>query len=353
MSNDRVIQKYIRFVDVNRSLSDALKIYTQRVKDALEVYEKFNSEFVNRKCPVCGSVNDEVVGEFHESYQIVRCETCASNFVNPSPSLEVLEYYYNKCDCNNMLGEVYRKRTNTGNPILSGRAVSVINIIKDMLDSGREKKIKILEVGCSSGVFLSELKFGLSQNELLDKCELVGIDIDNDAVNKSVDPELCLIASPIEKYALNNDQTFDLVVHFELIEHLVDPFDFMQSIHKLLKSNGVHYFHTPNALGMDNVALGWNSTRLLAHSIFPPMHLNSFTTQNILLFSYRAGFAVKNVETTGMLDVDIVKMMSDEIDKDSPFSLIDQFDDDQLAIVQLWLKELCASSHMSVTLKKN
>jgi len=64
----------------------------------------------------------------------------------------------------------------------------------------------------------------------------------------------------------------------------------MESINKLLKVSGVHYFHTPNINGMDNIALNWNSKRLLAHGIFPPMHLNAFTMQNITLFALRSGF---------------------------------------------------------------
>ena len=65
-----------------------------------------------------------------------------------------------------------------------------------------------------------------------------------------------------------------IVLHFELIEHLVNPFNFNCAINALLVSGGVNFFTTPNGDGFDNVAVGYNKTRLLAHSIFPPMHLN-------------------------------------------------------------------------------
>jgi 2-polyprenyl-6-hydroxyphenyl methylase/3-demethylubiquinone-9 3-methyltransferase len=126
----------------------------------------------------------------------------------------------------------------------------------------------------------------LSKDKLLDCCDLQGVDIDKSAVAKSVDPVLELSAMSVESYSENNTCQFDLVVHFELIEHLSDPFKFMVSINNLLKSSGIHHFHTPNALGMDNVAMGWNSTRLLAYGIFPPMHIKAFTTQNIFHFHY-------------------------------------------------------------------
>ena len=103
---------------------------------------------------------------------------------------------------------------------------------------------------------------------------------------------------PYEKY--------DLIIHFELHEHLRDPFAFMLSVHKLLLDDGLHHFCTPNMLGFDNVAIGYNGFRPLAHGIFPPMHLHSFTTQNIIHFSIRSGFKVAQLDTPGNFDVDIV-----------------------------------------------
>ena len=157
---------------------------------------------------------------------------------------------------------------------------------------------------------------------------------------------------PVEKFAENNSDEFELVIHFELIEHLSDPFQFMLSINKLLKSSGVHHFHTPNALGMDNVALGWNSTRLLAHAIFPPMHINAFTTQNIVHFALRTGFNIVSIDTPGKLDVDITRLVSEELPKSSLFKSINHFTDEQLAVIQSWLQLLNASSHMRVNLAK-
>jgi hypothetical protein len=60
----------------------------------------------------------------------------------------------------------------------------------------------------------------------------------------------------------------------------------MVSIKNLLKSAGIHHFHIPSALGMDNVAMGWNSTRLLAHGIFAPIDIKVVTIQNIFPFHY-------------------------------------------------------------------
>ncbi len=346
--------QYVSFTSVNRSLPDAIDIYDQRIKDALEVFSKFGADFRERGCPVCGENNYQEIDKFHDTYGIVKCDQCASIFVNPCPTLHALEYYYNHCSCNEMLGKVYRNRGFTNNPIVSDRTIYVIDIIRKLLESRLDKRsLNILEVGCSSGTFLAELKQGLSIEGLLDDCDLQGVDIDQNAIQKSIDPGLKLIAMPIETFSENNASEFDLVVHFELIEHLSNPFQFMISINNLLKPSGIHHFHTPNALGMDNVVLGWNAKRLLAHGIFPPMHINAFTTQNIVHFALRSKFRVISVDTPGKLDVDIVRLLVNEISDESPFSTINDFTEDQLAAIQAWLQSLNASSHMRVTLGKS
>lgn len=345
--------KYISFTSVNRSLSDAIAIYEQRVEDAVEVFSKFADQFVLRSCPVCGSEKNQEIDKFHETYCIAQCRQCASTFVNPSPTLPALEYYYNHCACNEMLGKVYRNRVSSKKFIISERTRDIIDIIQEKLLAIKdEESINVLEIGCSSGAFLSELKQGLEEENILNRCHLMGVDIDKNAVNQSVDAELNLVASSVEAFSEQETCQFDLVIHFELIEHLLDPAQFMRSIHKMLKSTGIHYFHTPNALGMDNVALNWNSTRLLAHGIFPPMHINAFTTQNIVHFSLRSGFDVVSVDTPGKLDVDIVKLMTEELGNESVFLDINLFSQQQLIVIQSWLQELGASSHMRVILTK-
>ena len=139
-----------------------------------------------------------------------------------------------------------------------------------------------------------------------------------------------------------------MIIHFELIEHLIDPFTFMKKIKSLLKDGGLHHFQTPNANGFDNKALGYNEFRPLAHGIFPPMHLQSFTPMNIMHFSLRSGFRLVQVDTPGNFDVDIVKVFGSNVSH--PFIGLDLVPKKYLAIFQNWIRNLNASSHMRITL---
>jgi 2-polyprenyl-3-methyl-5-hydroxy-6-metoxy-1,4-benzoquinol methylase len=193
---------------------------------------------------------------------------------------------------------------------------------QDRMNELREQ-IRILEIGCSSGAFLSELKESLSSVGMLDKCILAGIDIDETAVRKNVDSSIEIYAVGAEEYAKSSEEKYDLIIHFELIEHLQNPFSFMQSVAKLLTPNGLHHFHTPNGNGFDNQALGYNEFRALAHGIFPPMHLQAFTPQNIVHFSIRSGFKVVQIDTPGNFDVDIVKSFLEPKNSESPYRFIE------------------------------
>lgn len=341
--------RYVSFINENRSLEKAVEIYEQRIIDALDVHNRYSESFQKRSCPVCSQSSKEEIEPFLNKYNIVKCKYCLTIFVDPCPSIEALQYYYNECKCNAMLGDLFRNRYQKGNIIISERLNFLANLIKNYLNA--KKKIKILEIGCSSGVFLSELKTHLLQNDLLKFCELKGIDIDLHAVKKNIDNEILLEAISAEEYSLKSNEKFDIIIHFELIEHLHDPFSFMQSVRNLLVDGGLHHFHTPNGNGFDNKAMNYNNFRALAHSIFPPMHLQAFSLQNIVHFAIRSGFKIQQIDTPGNFDVDIVLNTLPK-DSKSPFRFIHDIPKNYLAIFQYWLKELNASSHLRCTLEK-
>jgi SAM-dependent methyltransferase len=244
-----------------------------------------------------------------------------------------------------------RSRHNTKNSIISSRTQEVLGLILEKLS--HKKKVRILEIGCNSGMFLSELKTSLKSIDTLSNCELVGIDIDQNSINNRVDEELNLYCSSVEDFLLDESQNkFDIVLHFELVEHLSDPYNFFLNIHKILMNDGLHYFHTPNLRGLDNLALSYNSYRPLAHGIFPPMHLQGFTPESILHFGIRTGYKVKSIKTPGIFDVSIVSENLWRNQTPYPFNLLEKFDHQDLGIIQSIISALNCSSHMTCLLEK-
>jgi 2-polyprenyl-6-hydroxyphenyl methylase/3-demethylubiquinone-9 3-methyltransferase len=342
-----IFPRYVNFLKENRTKEQAIEIFESRIKDSYEVYSKFKQNFIERDCPVCGNNDNRNLPKFHNRYEVKECLFCTTKFVSPCPGLDALTYYYNECNCNGLFGNLLRSRNKSGNIIISERIEFILNLIDEYFKDS--DLIRILEIGCGSGVFLSEIKEGIRSKFPDKKFLLHGIDIDATAIQKSVDSEIYLSAESAESYVANTKEKYDLVLHFELIEHLQNPYDFMISVKNLLNQNGLHHFHTPNANGFDNIAIGYNEFRPLAHGIFPPMHLQSFTPMNIVHFSLRTGFKVIQVDTPGNFDIDIVRNFLSGADP--YFKSIALIPEDYLAIFQNWLKKLNSSSHLRVTLR--
>ena len=339
--------KFIKF-ETNRSVEDARVIYNQRIADALEVYRKHKHNFISRACFVCGENDFTNLEKFHDSYKVVKCNVCASESVNPVPCEVALEDYYNNGKCNILLDQLLKSRyEKPADFIMDDR----VNVVLELIAGMDKEEINILEIGCSSGTFLSKLKYFIGKRFPERQIFLAGIDIDANAIESSVDNDLELTVANAESYIKSVSARYDIVLHFELIEHLTDPYEFMASLYRLLKTDGVMFFSTPNGEGLEMLASGYNDFRLLAHSIFPPMHLNAFSVSNIGHFAMRSGFKIVDISTPGRLDVDMLSLCENELD--DGLKRLSDLDDDTKGVVQHLVSFLRGSSHMRCILRKN
>ncbi len=115
---------------------------------------------------------------------------------------------------------------------------SVIESIRSITENGKIDA-NILEIGCGLGYLTYSLnKEGYSSQ---------GLDISQAAVNQAIqnygDHYIC---ADIQEYAINHGKEYDVVIFTEVIEHLNDISIFMESIKKLLKSDGKIILTTPN-----------------------------------------------------------------------------------------------------------
>jgi len=272
--------------------------------------------------------------------------------VNPAPNLEALEDYYEHCLCNRQLSSVIKKRYDIDDFINDDRVQLILSVVEDIYKSASDNKvIRILEVGCNNGAFLSKLRQALNNKYPNKAMRLSGVDIDSAAVNNSVDDALDLFHGFAEDISKEHQNQYDIVLHFELIEHLNNPRLFVSSIHEMLVQDGTMVFTTPNILGLDNQALDYNGMRYLAHGMFPPMHLNAFSTENISHFLISTGFAVEDVATPGKFDVDMLAQCKSYL-KDELFVDVTLLDKPSKALLQALLVRLNVSSHMQCVAKK-
>jgi ubiquinone/menaquinone biosynthesis C-methylase UbiE len=95
---------------------------------------------------------------------------------------------------------------------------------------------KILDVGCGKGAYLKDI------NRIRSDLELYGVDIGNvkeflpDYINFEVSSGDDL---PFE------DEKFDLIICFHVLEHVLNPMDFLREFNRVLKNEGLVYVEMP------------------------------------------------------------------------------------------------------------
>jgi len=93
----------------------------------------------------------------------------------------------------------------------------------------------------------------------------------------------------------------DVVVAFEVIEHLFDPARFVDMAGRLVRPGGLLVLSCPNGLGFDIRALGAESLAV------DPEHVNLFNPASLARLVAAHGFRVESLTTPGRLDAEFVR----------------------------------------------
>ena len=108
-------------------------------------------------------------------------------------------------------------------------------------------------------------------------CEITVIDFDEDYLSKAKKYSHKQIKHNLETKLPFSDETFDVVVAGEIIEHLKDTRQLIQESYRVLKKGGVFVGSTPNA---DNIR---NNLKMLL-GIFPDVeheHIRFYTKRSL------------------------------------------------------------------------
>jgi 2-polyprenyl-3-methyl-5-hydroxy-6-metoxy-1,4-benzoquinol methylase len=182
-------------------------------------------------CDFCGAT--EQVNKLSRpiGLEVGECAHCGLAYVNPRPTWQAMLAHY---------ASVYGADTTEAHRTMSRAADphwADVRRIKRCMDV---RGASVLDIGCGSGVFLQTLKqAGASQ--------LVGVEpsaIAAEAARKML-PEAKIVQQPYEEVALG-EESFDLVIAANLIEHVYAPGQFLAFAQRVLKSGGYIFLDTPN-----------------------------------------------------------------------------------------------------------
>ena len=99
----------------------------------------------------------------------------------------------------------------------------------------------VLEIGCGEGYGLDFINKNANSVTVIDKSKSVLEKI------KRKHPKTIVLNQKIPPLNNLKDNSFDIVISFQVIEHIKDATLFIKEIHRVLKPNGKAYITTPNS----------------------------------------------------------------------------------------------------------
>lgn len=292
-------------------------------------------DFVRVLCPACKSGNSHFVFEKY-GFDFVSCTECNTVYMNPRAPQHILSSFYASSkmyDYWNTYIFPSSEKVRRDN-IIRPRVARIISICERF----NVPTQCLMEVGAGFGTFCQEVmdtkKFKKviavePSSSLAESCRARGIEV---------------IESAIEDVR-EADVRPNVIVSFEVIEHLFDPEFFLESCHRLLAPNSIIAVTCPNLKGFDMATLG------LASDSIDAEHINLFNPKALRILFERSGFTVLECFTPGEIDVDIVrnKILTNEYDvSNQPFlrTLLLEREKELGQKFQVFLQENNLSSHM-------
>jgi 2-polyprenyl-3-methyl-5-hydroxy-6-metoxy-1,4-benzoquinol methylase len=112
---------------------------------------------------------------------------------------------------------------------------------------------------------------------------------------------VAVVEKRIEDIAADDLPLADVIVAFEVIEHLFDPGTFLAGIRPRLRAGGLLVLSCPNGQGFDIAMLGAHALAVDAE------HVNLFNPQALAVLLQRQRFSVLEIGTPGRLDAEFVR----------------------------------------------
>ncbi len=228
-----------------------------------------NSFPTYRHCLICSSENIKpLVG--YESAFLNSCKNCGFVFCNRIPSDKELSKHYKNYGTNFFCSEITKNRYNE---------------ILDQMEKYR-KNNRIMDIGCGAGYFLDEAqKRGW---------EVYGTEYSERLINLLSEKNITIHAGALNTSNYQDDY-FDVITSFEVIEHINTPASEVNKIHQLLRKGGLIYLTTPNFNSLLRLRL-----KSKYNVIQYPEHLSYFTPKTLRKLFDSNGFKTIKIETTGI-----------------------------------------------------
>ena len=234
------------------------------------------TEKVTRVCVACSSSNTDSLGVKNE-LEIVSCRKCKTLYTPYSPWYSS-QYFY--------LGYYLKDEEVEPPAFVKTRLEEITAAFAPYRQANR-----LLDIGCGAGSLLEAArKHGWQAH---------GLDVSSHAAKHVRELGFEVFEGELQEAAYPS-QHFDVVTAAELLEHIPDPRTLVREVARILRPGGLFWTTTPHARGLSARVLG-----LDWRCIWPPEHLQLFSTGGLKALLGSAGFRDIHIDTTGGNPVEI------------------------------------------------
>lgn len=246
-----------------------------------EVVLRIPEETVKRvpECPLCGS--GEILDflrapdRFHlrrDEYHLLRCSSCSCVWLASPPKPEEMSFHYSE--------DYHKAIVRGGETFASIRWRGHRELISRHKQGGA-----ILDIGCSSGGFLSTMAGG--------RWELYGIEMEASTAEKAKQRTGAEVFVGDVLDAPFPAESFDVITCFDVLEHVYAPRQFLAKVLEWLKPGGILYVRLPNIDSWEAKLLGtyWYGLEM-------PRHLYHFSPQSLRRLITTVGFQEISITAT-------------------------------------------------------
>ena len=233
-------------------------------------------------CPICKSemkfifsTKDYLVSG--ESFDIIECDSCFLRITNPFPNEQNIGNYYSSND--------YISHNDNA----SGIYDHIYGFVRSYQLNKKKKLIKkycnkingkILDIGCGAGDFLDVMKKGHWDINGVDTSEKARGIVNNKLNIEVMDPDSWI----------KSDTQYDVITCWHSLEHVHEPWMYLDKIKKSLNPDGILIVALPN----------YHSTDAKMYKEFwaaydTPRHLYHFTKESINKIVYPHGFNIRSI----------------------------------------------------------
>lgn len=213
---------------------------------------------LGRNCPVCGQGEGQPWLRKAEM-RLVRCPACAMVYVNPVPEEMASGEYYDREGSGYYVSEAKRE-----SDYADVRFARELKLFRRHCRTGA-----VLDVGCSSGAFLYQLR-----RQFPGDYEVLGTDVSGPSLDYAESRGIGVVRGDFLRQDFGG-RLFDAVTFWAVLEHLVEPAAFLDKTATLLKQSGRCFVLVPNLSSL--------ATRLLGarYRYIYSQHLNYFTRETL------------------------------------------------------------------------